>query len=244
MGITINNQVRNKLKSLGIETLSSDGAVVLPDDFELEAPCSLKWTIFDGPYARMGAYSYIVSGYVFGAKIGRYVSMGENIQIGRQNHPMDWLSTSPVFYLWEKMFDVGNNFVGAGEYNKFVPDLLGKVQATKFIPTEIGKDVWVGHGAIICAGVKIGNGAIVAQGSVVTKDVPPYAIVAGNPAVVKKYRFSELEIERLLHSQWWDYNLMDLDMLGVNDTVAFLDKLFSKKMKKFQYQIIKKDDIL
>jgi hypothetical protein len=70
----------------------------------------------------------------------------------------------------------------------------------------IGNDVWVGAGAIILSGVKIGDGAIVAAGAVVTKDVPPYSIVGGNPAKLIRYRFSEDQIAKLLSIRWWNWS--------------------------------------
>jgi len=69
--------------------------------------------------------------------------------------------------------------------------------------TTIGHDVWIGHAAVIMPGVTVGNGAIVAAGTVVTRDVPAYAIVAGNPGSVVRYRFDEQAIRRLLQLEWW-----------------------------------------
>jgi serine acetyltransferase len=70
----------------------------------------------------------------------------------------------------------------------------------------IENDVWIGAKATVMSGIKIGNGAVVAAGSVVTKDVPPYAIVAGNPAKIVKYRFDESQIEKLLQISWWNWD--------------------------------------
>src|SRR3990167_8768977 len=72
-------------------------------------------------------------------------------------------------------------------------------------PITIGNDVWIGEGVRVMQGVTIGDGAIIGAGAVVAKDVPPYAVVAGNPATVRKYRFSPWVIERLLKLKWWDW---------------------------------------
>lgn len=71
---------------------------------------------------------------------------------------------------------------------------------------EIGNDVWIGTSAVILSGVKIGHGAVVAAGSLVTKNIPPYAIVGGNPAKIIKYRFNEDKIKELLEMNWWDWS--------------------------------------
>jgi virginiamycin A acetyltransferase len=71
--------------------------------------------------------------------------------------------------------------------------------------TVVGNDVWIGYRAIIMPGVRIGDGAIIATGAVVTKDVPPYAIVGGNPAAVVKMRYSDADIARLMRAKWWDW---------------------------------------
>jgi acetyltransferase-like isoleucine patch superfamily enzyme len=71
--------------------------------------------------------------------------------------------------------------------------------------TTIGHDVWVGHGAHICSGVQIGSGAVIGAKAVVFNDVPPYAVVIGNPATVVRYRFSQRTVERMLNIAWWDW---------------------------------------
>jgi len=73
--------------------------------------------------------------------------------------------------------------------------------------TVVGNDVWIGYEALIMAGVKIGDGAIIGAKALVTKDVPPYAVAGGNPAKVIKMRFKEKEVERLLKLKWWDWKV-------------------------------------
>ena len=91
--------------------------------------------------------------------------------------------------------------------------------------TVVGNDVWIGYGSTIMPGVRIGDGAIVASCSVVTKDVPPYAIVDGNPADVIRYRFDDATISALLALRWWDWDIETITArLGVlcSDDIASL----------------------
>ena len=96
-------------------------------------------------------------------------------------------------------------------------------------PIEIGHDVWIGQNALILSGVNIGTGAIVAAGSIVTKNVLPYAIVAGNPAKLVRFRFSEDTIRKFLNSQWWD--LEDDDILKLEPY------FYSEDVDKFLMQV-------
>lgn len=123
--------------------------------------------------------------------IGKYTSVGRGVRVFTQNHPIDTLSTHPYFY--EKKFGIISE------------DMLDPAT------TVIGHDVWIGQSAVILPGCKeIGHGAIVGAGSVVTKNVPAYAIVAGNPAKILKFRFDETKIAKLLSGAWWDRNIEDL----------------------------------
>ena len=194
----------SRLRGQGIEVLNrgASSSVSLPQNTILEAPSSLKWTQYEHSI-HLGAFSYQVSGYCFAARIGRYCSFGEDIQIGRQDHPLTWASTSPAFYLHDNLFSLKGGFEGAEEYHSY--RFQNGAPPTKVQITNIGNDVWIGHGAMIKAGVTIGDGAIVAANAVVAKDVPPYAVVAGNPAVIKKFRLPPLLISPFLRSKWWRY---------------------------------------
>ena len=117
-------------------------------------------------------------------EIGKYCSLAENIIMdGGFNHNTDNVSTYPF-----AEFKGGG---GRGSYAK--GDII------------IKNDVWICMDVMILSGVTIGNGAVVAARSVVTKDVPDYAIVAGNPAKVVKYRFPKGYIKKLLEIKWWDW---------------------------------------
>lgn len=123
--------------------------------------------------------------------IGNYCSFAPGVRIFRANHKMELFTTHPITY-------------GALGGNKKMVELNQK-------HLTIGNDVWIGANAIILPGCEnIGDGACIGAGSIVTKDVPPYAIVVGNPAKILRYRFDKETIERIQESKWW---LLDKDTL-------------------------------
>lgn len=122
------------------------------------------------------------------AEIGAFCSIANGVIIGGGMHPIDWLSTSPVFY-------AGRDSVKAkfSEHERATPKKV-----------VIGHDVWIGQNVLIKQGVIIGTGAVVGMGSVVTKNVEPYTIVAGCPAKAIKHRFDKELCQQLLNSKWWE----------------------------------------
>ena len=209
------------LNALGIEVLPrGSDHVNLPDQARIEAPCSLKWTQYEHSL-ELGAFSYQVSGYCFGARIGRYCSFGENVQIGRQNHPMDWASTSPAFYQARSLISVDPALWAQGA--NWPPSFtFQNGPATRVKLTTIGHDVWIGHGAYISAGVTIGDGAVIGAGSVVTKDVAAYTVVAGNPARIIKTRLTPRQQVMLQSLKWWRFAPWQLEHLDPSDTDGFI----------------------
>ena len=152
----------------------------------------------------VGKYTYI--GYdchIDKADIGSFCSLSDHIFIGGAEHPMKWVSTSPVF----------QRVKGVTERGSGASIKLANQEVEVFKRTTIGNDVWIGHAAVIRTGVTIGHGAVIGSGAVVTKDVPPYAVVVGNPAVIKKYRFDQETIDLLLELKWWDKDIDEVKKL-------------------------------
>ena len=145
----------------------------------------------------ISSFTYIGSNcMVQNASIGSYCSIARDSFIGLGNHPLDRFSTASLFYRRNNPFNV------------VLPVSYEKVEEYKSV--KIGSDVWVGARATIMDGVSIGHGAVVAAGAVVTKDVPPYAIVGGVPAKLLKFRFTEEEISILLNEKWWESDIEEI----------------------------------
>ena len=164
----------------------------------------------------IGAYTYIRQGSRLGAGValvGRYCSFAPAVAIGDGQHPMDWLSTHP--------FQQGESFWLEGMAAQFTRPTKRETKPR----TLVGNDVWIGANAIIMSGLVIGDGAVIAAGAIVTKHVPPYAVVAGVPARVIKYRFPEETIQRLQELSWWRYRAADLVNIPFEKVDAAIDEI-------------------
>ncbi len=121
--------------------------------------------------------------------IGKFCSIADNVSmIAGGEHHKDWVTAYP----FPELFAEAKHFPG-------LPLSKGDI--------AIGNDVWIGRDAMILSGVTIGDGAVVAAGTVVTKDVPPYAVIGGNPGRILNFRFSDNQIESLLQISWWHWPL-------------------------------------
>jgi len=157
----------------------------------------------------LGAYSYISQySIVNKSKIGKFTSIANGCYIGLWEHNTQVSTHS--FYLYEHS---GGFVDGCTNYDK------------DDVETYIGNDVWVGANAVIMKGITVSDGVIIGASAVVTKDIPAYAIVVGNPAKILKYRYSPQDIKWLLDIQWWDFSrdkikeIIDED--GFNDFETF-----------------------
>lgn len=147
----------------------------------------------------IGINSYVVDGACVTPEIthiGKYCSIAYGAVIGLSQHPLTHISTHGFTVAQDPFRVYGEIQVPP---NRLRPHTGYRGRVT------IGNDVWIGWKAIVMDGVTIGDGAVVAAGAVVCKDVPPYAIVGGVPAKVIRYRFDQDTCERLLKSRWWDY---------------------------------------
>lgn len=150
----------------------------------------------------IGRYSFIARGVVIGpsfGSMGMFCSVGQDAILGPNHHNMNLVSTSSAIYkfLTPQDFILGRRLREAA--------VVKKIQNHR--KTNIGHDVWIGARAIILPGVTIGTGAVIGAGSVVTKDVQPYAVVAGNPGKLIRLRFSDEVIDKLqnLDIFSWDH---------------------------------------
>lgn len=160
-----------------------------------------------GGYSAIACFTWIAD-----TVIGRYCSIGSRCTIGPHDHPTNWLSTSAMQYKRESWSKKDHKFC------------LEPPRKTTFIEN----DVWIGDNAFIKSGITLGTGCVVGAGSVVVKDVMPYEIVAGNPATVKRRRFDEQIICRLLASEWWKLDEPQLSGCPFSDiekALEFLEKI-------------------
>ena len=160
-----------------------------------------------GDFTYCGPHTTMVN-----VEVGKFCSIAGGVTIGAAEHPMDWVSMSPVFE------DVKNS----GTSVRFAKEKLPEGKRT-----YIGNDVWIGAGAKIKQGVTIGNGAVIGAMAMVTKDVPPYAVVGGVPAKIIRYRFSEDIVTRLSVSEWWNLDDDRLRELGkyIKEPERFLSQI-------------------
>ncbi|MGN0428149.1 MAG: CatB-related O-acetyltransferase [Agathobacter sp.] len=178
---------------------------------KLEGPCLVDGHVYASELAAntaiygtihhciVGEGSYIAAGSELEfCRIGKYTSIGKHVLTIRGQHPArDWVSTSPSFY----------SKTPANQYSVHIDAGFCEFRwadEASDIAVEIGSDVWIGNSAQLMEGITIGDGAIIAAGAVVTKDVPPYAIVGGVPARLIRMRFEQNEIEFLQELRWWD----------------------------------------
>jgi phosphonate metabolism protein (transferase hexapeptide repeat family) len=142
--------------------------------------------------SEIGNYSYVMEDcHITYAKIGKFVSIAAGSAINPNNHPM-WRASQHHFTYRSAMYGLGEDDAGIFAWRRSREVILGH-------------DVWIGNGAMVLPGNRVGVGAVVAAGAVVTKDVPAYTVVAGVPARFVRERFAKPVTEKLLAVKWWDW---------------------------------------
>lgn len=193
---------------------------------------------------QIGSWSYSFSIFEPQMAIGRYCAIALSVGVIGPEHPWHWAMTSDMGYQPSLVAASARKDFGKPE----VAPYINHHQAFRPMP-RIHNDVWIGQGVLIKRNVTIGHGAVIAAGAVVTKDVPPYAIVGGTPAKIIRYRFHETMIRRFLDLAWWDYAEPDFYGFPINNPERFLgmfeDAVAAGKMEKWRpntptlYDVIK-----
>lgn len=179
----------------------------------------------------MGSFSYSWSTLPINTRIGRYCSIARGVSILGSRHPIEWLTSSSMTY--------DSNFV---IFKKFAEDTNFQHTVYPRTPSQrphgliINDDVWIGANVLLKGNLVIGTGAVIAANSVVVKDVPPYAIVGGNPARIIKYRFSDYQILRLLQTKWWEYSMCDVKLFDIKNIDKFCHDFLDKKSELSPYR--------
>ena len=209
-----------RLRPKGLELTAARGRMAFGPKSWFEPPLLVHAELTGGTI-QIGSFTGFFGGNIRNGSIGRYCSIARDVSIGPNEHPTDWLTSSvlaenPLANGWAEFARPGRRSHFAQQARPFPTNLKR---------TVIGNDVWIGTGTLILKGVTIGDGAVVAGGSVVTRDVPPYGVVAGTPARLKRLRFDERTVERLLALRWWRYAMFDFNDLPLSDMPRALDLL-------------------
>ncbi len=154
----------------------------------------------------MGSFSFTRSVFPINTVIGRYCSIGARVSVMGIDHPISRFTTANITY--------DRQAITNAQFFKDHPEIenfqINNQEPKNTLSATIGNDVWIGEDVTIARGVSIGDGAILASKALVTKDVPPYAIVGGVPAKIIRFRFPQNAIDRLVQLKWWNYEVQSI----------------------------------
>lgn len=222
----------------GMYTRVKNKELYIPDDYKSEPYSSIHSGF---RLASIGAFSYSNSPMPnHKITIGRYCSIAINFKVQGGNHPLNRFTTSLITY--DSNHIVTKSSLNDNQNSEF--KLKPRGSETAKGPIQIGNDVWIGADVTITGGVKVGDGAVIGSNSLVTKDVPPYAIVGGIPAKVIRFRFPEVVIKELLDLKWWKYAYWDFDIPGDMDIDGFIKYVKKSNLKPYNPTPLYAKDIL
>lgn len=212
--------------------LDEQGLVLAP------GPGVQGWLDFEAPVypfghrlknCTMGAFTFFNAAgqtSAYRVRFGRYSQIGEGSVLGPPEHPQDWFSNHPFAFTRPSLMP---SIYRTPQFRRLGPE---EDEGPSYVD-DVVNDTWIGHeayvgvGSYVRRGVRIGDGAVIGARSVVTRDVPPYAIAVGNPARVIRLRFAEKLVERLLALAWWRYDLAPykahVDYRQMENTLAFFE---------------------
>ena len=227
--------MRQVLGRLHIEFMLPDGLYEVHPDSVFEPPCQVA--VLERSYHEVGAFTQVWSPLHNVVTVGRYCSIASGLVNSYAEHPASWLTSCAAAYqlgderIWHRFKN--ESWDGPKDYTGFVfsgDDLPSH-------PITVGNDVWIGADVYLRRGIMIGDGAVIGARAVVTKDVPPFAIFAGNPARVRKWRFSEETRELLSELRWWEYCLLDFGGVPLWDAdqaaIEVAERIRSGRLRKF-----------
>ncbi|WP_308400742.1 CatB-related O-acetyltransferase [Campylobacter insulaenigrae] len=191
----------------------------------LEEYCAFK---FSNIFHSMGSFSFSGSFLPHYTEVGRYCSIADGVSMFNFQHPLDRISTASFTYETNHSFI---NDASLKQINKIFP-VKPHNPSSSIQKLNIQNDVWIGKDVLLKQGITLETGCVIGQRSVVTKDVPAYAIVAGVPAKIIRYRFDDKTIERLLKIKWWNYHFADFNDIDLSIPINhYLDALEEKIIK-------------
>lgn len=190
----------------------------------------------------MGAFSYSWSQLGLNTVVGRYSSIAASVRLFGVQHPYERFSSSAIVY--SSICNIAKSCSSQRENFSFQAVLAPGPK-----PITIGNDVWVGSHVALKPGITIHDGAVIATGAVVTKDIPPYAVAGGVPAKIIKMRFSDDIIEDMMSLKWWEYCFADFENIRADiDVREFIERIkmmiSDGKIQKFEPEALTGEEIL